>query len=121
MSTPTLETLKAAIAVKEQIAALERKLAALLGGSSLAVVKAPAPAIKGRRKMSAAARAKIGAAVKARWAKKKGASVTKPVAAKPAKKKGGLTEEGRKKLAAAMKARWAARKKGAPALNATKK
>jgi hypothetical protein len=129
MSTPTLETLKAAIAVKEQIAALERKLAALLGGSSLAVVKAPAPAIKGRRKMSAAAKAKIGAAVKARWAKAKAtAPSAKPVAAKsapaakPAKKKGGLTEEGRKKLAAAMKARWAARKKaGAPALNATKK
>jgi hypothetical protein len=79
--------------------------------------------------MSAAAKAKIGAAVKARWAKVKGTSpAAKPVvtkaapAAKPAKKKGGLTEEGRKKLAAAMKARWAARKKaGAPALNAPKK
>ena len=36
-------------------------------------------------------------------------------AAKPAKKRRGITPEGRAKLAAAMKARWDARKKGAPA------
>jgi hypothetical protein len=118
MSTPTLETLKAAIAVKEQITSLEQKLAKILGGSAPTPATS-APATKGRRKMSAAARAKIGAAVKARWAKAKGAKVAPVV--KPVKKKGGLTEAGRAKLAAAMKARWAARKRaGAPALNAAK-
>ena len=42
----------------------------------------PAPAKKGRKKMSASARARIGAAKKAWWAKRKGTST----AAKPAKK-----------------------------------
>ena len=75
----------------------------------------PEPARRGRRKMSAAAKARMSAAAKARWAKIKGTSVAKP------KKKGGLTAAGRARLAAAMKARWAARKKGAPALNARKR
>ena len=52
--------------------------------------------------MSAAARAKIAAAQKARWAKVK-KSVAKPVA----KKKSGISAAGRAKIAAAAKARWA--------------
>jgi hypothetical protein len=61
--------------------------------------------------MSAATRAKLAAAAKARWARRKG---TGGGAAKPkAKKKGGLTAAGRKKLSDAMKARWAARRKAA--------
>ena len=45
------------------------------------------------------------------------AAAAAPVAKKPAKakKKGGITPEGRAKLAANMKARWAARKAGKPA------
>ncbi|MEA3189156.1 MAG: hypothetical protein QOD99_2986 [Chthoniobacter sp.] len=71
--------------------------------------------------MSAASRAKIAAAARARWAKVKGTSSPTPAAnssakkstPKRAKKKGGLTPEGRARLAASMKARWAAKRKSA--------
>ena len=59
--------------------------------------------------MSAAAKAKISAAAKARWAKIKGAPAAP--AAKSLKKKGGISPEGRARIAAAQKARWAALKK----------
>ena len=116
MNNLSIGQLKEAIQVKEQIEKLEARLRQLLGGQTTA---APTPAKRGPRKMSAEARAKIGAAAKARWAKTK--AVAAPVAKsapKAAKKKGGLTTEGRAKLAAAMKARWAARKKGGAAPNA---
>ena len=45
---------------------------------------------------------------------KKGAAKAAAPAVKQAKKKGGITPEGRAKLAANMKARWAARKAGKP-------
>jgi hypothetical protein len=59
--------------------------------------------------MSAATRAKLAAAARARWAQRKGIAPAKA----PAKKKGGLTAAGRKKLSDAMKARWAARRRAA--------
>jgi hypothetical protein len=55
--------------------------------------------------MSAATRAKLAAAARARWVQRKGTAPAKA----PAKKKGGLTAAGRKKLSDAMKARWAMR------------
>jgi hypothetical protein len=88
--------LKRIIALKQQIERLSAKLESLAGGSS-------APAAKpGRKKwtMSAAARAKIAAAQRARWAKAKGA-------AKPAAKKRTMSAAGRAKIAAAARARWA--------------
>jgi hypothetical protein len=64
--------------------------------------------------MSAATRAKLAAAAKARWARRKGTGGGAAKAAPKAKaKKGGLTAAGRKKLSEAMKARWAARRKAA--------
>jgi hypothetical protein len=57
--------------------------------------------------MSPQARAKIAAAMRARWAKKKG----RTAAAKTAKRKSGITAAGRKRLSQLMKARWAARRK----------
>ena len=118
-NTPSLDQLKRAIAITEQIDALQSQLAALLGGSSPVAVKAAAPAKarKGKRTVSPEARAKMAVAQRARWAKRKGlAAPAEAPAAKPEKKKKrGLTPEGRAKLAAAMKARWDARKKGAPA------
>jgi hypothetical protein len=61
--------------------------------------------------MSAAARARIGAAKKAWWAKQNRAGATK---AKPASKKATarkpMSAAMRKKLSALMKARWAQRK-----------
>jgi hypothetical protein len=67
-----------------------------------------------RRRMSAAARARISAAMKQRWARQKGAAA--PKKAVPAQKKASarkpMSPAMRKKLSAMMKARWAARKKG---------
>jgi len=57
--------------------------------------------------MSPQARAKIGAAMKARWAKKKRRAAT----ASTAKRKGGISAAGRRKLSQLMKARWAAKRK----------
>ena len=62
--------------------------------------------------MSAAARAKISAAAKARWAKVKGVkpAVAAVVAAKPvpaAKKKFSMSASAKAKISAAAKARWA--------------
>jgi hypothetical protein len=69
-----------------------------------------------KRTMSAAARRRISAAMKARWAERKRGS--KPAATrKPATKKAGsrrqMSPAARRKLSALMKARWAARKKRA--------
>lgn len=66
----SVQQLKRAVAIKERIARLEKKLASLLGGPDTA----PAGKTrKPRRKMSAAGRARIAAAAKARWAKVKAA------------------------------------------------
>jgi hypothetical protein len=90
--TLTSAQLKHAASLKDQIAKLEKKLTAILGSPA----SQAAPARKG---MSAAARAKIAAAQKARWAKVKKSS--------PPKKKSGMSAAGRARIAAAQKARWA--------------
>lgn len=105
MTHLSIGQLKEAIQIKEQIETLEGRLRLLLGGKAPA---GPGPGKRGRPKPSAA---------KTRGVKASAAAAA-PVA-KTAKKKGGLTNEGRAKLSAAMKARWAARKKGAPAPNAS--
>jgi hypothetical protein len=113
--------LKRAITIKEQIESLESELASVLGTTpapapapAVASAVAPAPAKK-KKVMSPAARAKIGAAQKARWAKLKETSTpaAKAPAAAPKKKKRKLSPEGRAKIVAAAKARWAAHKKRA--------
>jgi hypothetical protein len=90
--------LKRIVALKQQIEKLSAKLESLAGGKA-------APAAKpGRKKwtMSPAARAKIAAAARARWAKVHAA------AGKPAKKKKHtMSAEAREKIAAAARARWA--------------
>ena len=63
--------LKSAVAIKERIEQLEKKLAALVGAPASAPVEGRV--IHRRRKMSAEARAKISAAQRARWAKQKAA------------------------------------------------
>jgi hypothetical protein len=111
----SLSKLKQAVTIREQIEILEARLAALFGGSVSAggTPAGVAPSVGrrgGRRTMSAATRAKLSAAAKARWARRKaGAS---PAPAKSSRKKRGLTPEGRRRLSEAMKARWAARRKG---------
>ena len=104
----SIESLKEAINIKESIEKLEARLAQLFGSQSTSAPATAAPAKKGRRGMSAAARAKISASTKARWARVRAASAAP--AAKPVAKKRGLSPEGRAKIVAALKARWAKKK-----------
>jgi len=133
---PSLASLREALSIHEQIATLKARLKRILGGGGgdgpypfLKSSKRGRPrkstkaeisydgdnpfavdeskSKKKRRKMSRAARAKIGAAQKARWAKQKG---TAPVA-KPGRKRKGLSPEGRARIIAAQKKRWAVGKK----------
>jgi|SRR5579862_3452736 len=88
--------LRRAASIKEQIESLQTELARLFGvGGSTA-------SASGRRKMSPAARARIAAAQRARWAQVKG----------KAEKRGNKTRRkmsagARAKIAAAARARWA--------------
>jgi hypothetical protein len=100
LSTRNLEE---ALSIRRQIDALERRLRALVGGGDTFTT---APRHGGRRRMSTAARAKIAAAARARWARIKGRAGAK--AGK--KRKGGITAAGRRRLSQLMKARWAARR-----------
>jgi hypothetical protein len=105
---------------------IDQAIAALEGSDSSSRPRRGRPpkahssqATPGKRTMSAAARAKISAAQKARWAKQKGKPAPKKAAA-PAKKptaRKPMSPAARKKLSALAKARWAAAKKsGAKAL-----
>src|SRR5438552_3928016 len=67
----SVKNLKRAIAIRERIDGLQRDLDRITGAQA-APVKNGAPRRKQKRRMSAAARAKISAAAKARWAKRKG-------------------------------------------------
>ncbi len=101
LATLTIEQLRRAIAIKEQIETLQRQFESLFGAAAPA---AEAPVTR-KRGMSAAGRARIAAAQRARWAKRKKAAA---IATKPAKRRRGkLSPEGRARIVAAQKARWA--------------
>jgi hypothetical protein len=124
-TTPSIDQLKRALAISEQIQKLEEALASVFGSSvKLSAPAAPAKAAavaakprKGKRGLSAEGRARIAAAQKARWAKVKGGAVAAkeaPKAAKPAGKakvKRHLSPEARARIVAAVKRRWAKVKK----------
>lgn len=136
-TTPTLDQLKRALAISEQIAALEAELKAIFGGSTstkaaTATKAAPTTGDGRKGKRSAATIAKMKASQQARWAKVKGKKV--PAKAKteaPAKakaeapattKRKPMSPATKAKMAAAMKKRWALAKAGkAPAPTASKK
>lgn len=128
---PTIENLRQAVVIAEQIEKLQAELNALLQGAPAPVapaktpaVAAPKPAAKKKGKMSATGRAAIVAAQKARWAKineAKAAKAAPAKAAKPVKKKRNVSPKVRAKFAAMMKARWAAKKAGAAAPASKKK
>lgn len=92
----TSNQLRKAADLKDEIEGLQNELNNLLGQES-----SPAEPGKRKRKMNAAARAKIGAAQRARWAKQKGEQVKDK---KPRRK---MSAAGRARMAAAAKARWA--------------
>lgn len=108
--------------LKQELARIDQAISALeqLGqtvprrGRPPKAVQASQPGRRGPRVMSAAARAKIAAAQRARWAKQKGKAAPINIAAKktPSKRKP-MSPAARKKLSAMMRARWAARKKAA--------
>jgi hypothetical protein len=101
------QQLRQAASLKDQIQSLENQLAKILGSSTPATptpATSPKPAKK-KGKMSAAGRANIIAAQKARWAKIK--ETAKP--ARKAKKK--MSAAAKARLSALAKARWAKAKK----------
>jgi hypothetical protein len=99
----SVEALQEAISIRRQIDTLENRLSSILRGATAA------PSTRGgRRRISAATRAKLAVAARARWARMKAGMKAAPVT-----KKGGITRAGRKRLSQLMKARWAARRKAA--------
>ena len=97
--------------LRQESSRIEQAIAALVGLGSRPARRVrppkssqakPAGGLR-RRRMSAAARAKIAAAQRARWAKQKDKS-------KPKKSRKPMSGAMRKKLSAMMKARWAERK-----------
>jgi hypothetical protein len=97
----SLKNLEEALSIRRQIDTLENRLTSLLGTAPSRSEPKASP-----RKMSPQARAKIAAAMRARWAKRKGATADKST-----RKKGGLTPAGRKRLSQLMKARWGSEEK----------
>jgi hypothetical protein len=82
----SLKSLEEALSIRRQISTLEKRLAAILE------ISVPSQSTRGgRARISAATRAKLFAAAKARWAKLKRSGVSET-----ARKKGGLTPAGRK-------------------------
>jgi hypothetical protein len=107
LSDLTINQLKRAAAIKEQIEALNKKLRSILGASAKS-----GAAPKKKRTMSASVKRKIAAAQKARWANLRRAnSAALPV--KPAvKAKKKVSPATKAKLSAKLKAYWAAKKAG---------
>jgi hypothetical protein len=101
----SVKALQEAISIRRQIDTLEKRLSLIIG---VGVGFAPLVARGGRRRMSAATRAKLAAAARARWATQKAGRKTTTTLSK---KKGGITPAGRRRLSQLMKARWAARRK----------
>jgi hypothetical protein len=96
ISNLSAEQLRRAATIKDKIDRLQTELDRLLGSSNEKGTQT------GKRGMSAAGRARIAAAQKARWAKVNG-KAGKP--AKTGKRK--MSAAARSKIAAAAKARWA--------------
>jgi hypothetical protein len=104
----TIKQLKRAAAIKEQLADLNQELRAMLG--------APAntrAARKKNRTMSTAAKKKIAAAQRARWASLRPANpATRSVKPAAKAKRKTMSPAARAKLSAKLKAYWAAKKAG---------
>lgn len=99
----SIQQLKRALEIKQAIEELDKELGQLLADEQ--TIDAPAQPSR-KRKMSAAAKARISAAQKALWAERKKASMPGK-AAPPPKKKGGISAAGRARIIAGTKARWA--------------
>lgn len=102
--------LRKAADLKERIDSLTSELASILGGD-VALNPQPLPPKSGRRQMSAARRARIAAAARARWAKVRagngGSSRKAQSSASTGKARRQMSAAARARIAAAAKARWA--------------
>jgi hypothetical protein len=104
----TVNQLKGAVAIKDQIEKLNKELGRLLGKPSNS-----GTAPNRRRTMSAAVKRKIAAAQKARWAGlRRAKSVTRSGGPAAKAKKKTVSRATRAKLRAKLKAYWAARRAG---------
>src|SRR4051812_33977401 len=99
----TVNQLKRAAAIKEQVEKLNQELASIVGTQS---TSRSAP--RTHRTMDAAVRKKIAAAQKARWAKIHGAkAATRSATTSAVAKKKTMSPAARAKLSAKLKAYWA--------------
>ena len=104
--------------LKDELARIQAAISALESLDSPGVRRGRPPlssiGAPRRRTMSAAARAKIAAAQRRRWAKQKrqAGTTSNNVKVMPKARKG-MSAASRKKISEMMKARWAARKKAA--------
>jgi hypothetical protein len=99
--------LRKAADLKERIDSLTSELASILGGKS-SLNPQPLPPKSSGRQMSAAGRARIAAAARARWARARAAKGGIATSKSPAKsRRRTLSPAARAKIAAAAKARWA--------------
>lgn len=117
----SIDSLKRALHLQENIEKMQAELGSLFGQVGAKVLDVATsgmvsatkmieaiPVGKTKRTMSAAARKKIAAAQKKRWAKSKESKPAATVAEKPTKKKKGkMSAAGRAAIVAAQKARWA--------------
>ena len=120
LRNPSLAQLKRAVTLKEQIESLEQELASVLGAAPAAAAIVASAAPRQRPVISAAGRARIAAAQKARWAKQRRSKAPQAPAKAPtvSKPKGQISAAGRARLSALAKARWAkARKAGKTSLS----
>jgi hypothetical protein len=106
MTNISTDQLRRALDIKEQMESLQQQLHSLLGGSSR--IQKSGNRIGTRRKMSAAARARIAAAQRARWAKAKGNASS----GSGQRKRRKMSAAGRAAIAAAARARWAKHRAG---------
>ena len=98
------DQLRRALQIKEQIESLQAQLTSLLAGQIVNRKSSIADGRGARRAMSAAGRARIAAAQRARWAKLKNDEVS---GANPRKRRNKMSAAGRAAIAAAQRARWA--------------
>jgi hypothetical protein len=91
---------------KSRLDAQIAELRQMLSGNRLEP-EAGVPSPKRRRKMSRAARARIAAAQRKRWAAKKQSATTSTVTLEPKRKKRRLSAAGRRAIVEATKRRWA--------------
>ncbi len=98
----SVEQLKRAVEIKQEIESLQAELAGLTGEGPAR--RRGRPPGSGRRKLSPAAREAIASAQRARWARQKGKA---GAAATGAPRRRRMSAAGRARIAAAARARWA--------------